>query len=217
MVAAILNSTISQRAKHSKGMCQLRSNPQLAIIADKKRVGYLMDTKSSVIADNSAHYIHSVLRERIVEHVFVGDTLRRLWQLGITDVEVLRSEFDAGGYDLVLSRGKIIRHIQLKTMSVGATTRETTVSMKLLEKPSGCVIWIVVTPDLQLLSYLWLGGLPGEPISDFSDFKIAKHVRANAEGIKGERPNHRKVSSGRFEKLGSIDQVLGKLFGTLKG
>lgn len=45
----------------------------------------------------SPHYINSTLRERIVEHVFVGEALRRLWQLGVTDVEVLRSEFDAGG------------------------------------------------------------------------------------------------------------------------
>jgi hypothetical protein len=34
---------------------------------------------------------HSTLRERIVEHVFVGDVLRTLWRRGITDVEVLRS------------------------------------------------------------------------------------------------------------------------------
>lgn len=53
--------------------------------------------------DASQHSIHSTLRERIVEHVFVGDALRRLWQLGVTDVEVLRSEFDAGGYDLVMT------------------------------------------------------------------------------------------------------------------
>lgn len=45
----------------------------------------------------SQQYTHSVLRKRIVEHVFVGEALRRLWQLGVTDVEVLRSEFDAGG------------------------------------------------------------------------------------------------------------------------
>jgi hypothetical protein len=32
----------------------------------------------------NSHYIHSTLRERIVEHVFVGEALRRLWQLGVT-------------------------------------------------------------------------------------------------------------------------------------
>jgi hypothetical protein len=31
------------------------------------------------------------------------------------NVEVLRSEFDAHGYDLVLARGHTVRHIQLKT------------------------------------------------------------------------------------------------------
>ncbi|WP_292295075.1 hypothetical protein [Marivita sp.] len=45
----------------------------------------------------AAHYTHSTLRERIAEHVFVGEALRTLWRLGIHDVEVLRSEFDAHG------------------------------------------------------------------------------------------------------------------------
>ena len=35
----------------------------------------------------------------------------------VIDVEVLRSEFDAYGYDLVMTRGHIVRHIQLKTGS----------------------------------------------------------------------------------------------------
>lgn len=43
-------------------------------------------------------FVNSTLRERIVEHVFVGKALQRLWQRRVTDVEVLRSEFDAGGY-----------------------------------------------------------------------------------------------------------------------
>jgi hypothetical protein len=40
-------------------------------------------------------FVHSTLRERIVEHVFVGDVLRTLWKRGVTDVEILRPEFDA--------------------------------------------------------------------------------------------------------------------------
>jgi hypothetical protein len=47
------------------------------------------------------HFTHSTLRERIVEHVCVGDVLRTLWRLGVTDVEILRPEFDAHGYDVV--------------------------------------------------------------------------------------------------------------------
>jgi hypothetical protein len=62
-----------------------------------------------------AHSFHSTLRKRIAEHVFIGEALRALWRRGIMDVEVLRSEFDAHGYDLVMGRGAIVRHIQFKT------------------------------------------------------------------------------------------------------
>ena len=70
-----------------------------------------MDDLIEIEEAEGAHSIHSTLRERIVEHVFIGDALRRLWQLGVSDVEVLRSEFDTGGYDLVMSYRKVVRHI----------------------------------------------------------------------------------------------------------
>jgi hypothetical protein len=161
------------------------------------------------------HFIHSTLRERIVEHVFVGEALRRLWQLGVTDVEVLRSEFDAGGYDLVMARGRVTRHIQFKTKIVGGKTDEVKISLKLMEKPSGCVIWIVVTPDLLFDHYLWFGAGPGEPLPDISPFAVAKHSKGTAEGEKNERPNHRKVRISRFEKVASLDEILLRLFGDL--
>jgi hypothetical protein len=47
------------------------------------------------------HSTKSTLRERVVEHVFVGEALRALWRWKVVDVEVLRSEFDAHCYDLV--------------------------------------------------------------------------------------------------------------------
>lgn len=55
------------------------------------------------------HAAHSVLRERIVEHVFVGEAMRRLWQLGIVNIEILRAEFDATGYDVVMCCGSVMR------------------------------------------------------------------------------------------------------------
>lgn len=162
-----------------------------------------------------AHFRHSTLRERIVEHVFVGDALRRLWQLGVLDVEVLRSEFDAGGYDLVMSRGKVTRHIQFKSVTMDGKADRTSISLKLMEKPSGCVIWIVVTPKLDTHSYLWFGGLPGEPLPDISAMQVAKHTKADATGIKAEKPNHRVVPRSRFVQLDTLDKVLHRLFGDL--
>ena len=167
------------------------------------------------IKEESSHFIHSTLRERIAEHVFVGEALRRLWQLGVTDVEVLRSEFDAGGYDLVMSYRKVVRQIQLKTVMVGGKAANTTVAMKLMEKPSGCVIWIILTSELHLESYLWFGGLPGELLPDIRAMKVAKHTKGDASGKKIERPNHRVVQRSRFEKLKTLDEVLMKLFGVL--
>jgi hypothetical protein len=161
------------------------------------------------------HFENSTLRERIVEHVFVGDALRRLWQRGVTDVEVLRSEFDAHGYDLVLSHRKVVRHIQFKTVMVDGKAANTKISLKLMEKPSGCVIWIIVTPELHLQSYLWFGGQPGEPLPNIREMKVAKHTKGNAEGIKSEKPNHRIVPRSQFEPLDTLDEVLDRLFGHL--
>jgi hypothetical protein len=167
------------------------------------------------VGEETSHYLHSTLRERIVEHVFVGDALRCLWKHKVTDVEVLRSEFDAGGYDLVMSYQKIVRHIQFKTSMVRGKAASIKASLKLMEKPSGCIIWIIVTPELDLDSYLWFGEGPGKPLRDIKGLKVAKHTKANAEGKKTERPDHRIIPIRRFDRLGSLDEVLERLFGPL--
>jgi len=155
-----------------------------------------------------------VLRERIVEHVFVGEMLRRLWQLGNTEVEVLRSEFDRGGYDLVVAFGTVVRHIQFKSSLLSSSTTEQSISVRLAEKPSGCVIWVVVTPDLLISHFLWFGGAPGEPLSGIHDMKVAKQARANAQGFKADRPDHRKLPKSKFQRLDNFDLVLSRLFGS---
>lgn len=161
------------------------------------------------------HYRQSVLRERIVEHVFVGEALRRLWVRGVTDVEVLRSEFDAGGYDLVMSRATVVRHIQFKTSLSEGKAPTIKASLKLQDKPSGCIVWILVTPGLELKTYLWFGEAPGQPLPNIMSMKVAKHNKANVLGVKAERPDHRVIPPNRFEKLDSLDAVLLRLFGQL--
>lgn len=172
--------------------------------------------KSASADTESSDYIHSTLRERIVEHVFVGEALRKLWQLKVRDVEVLRSEFDVGGYDLVMSYRKIVRHIQFKAVTENSKTSNVTVSVKLMEKPAGCVIWIGVNPKLELISFRWFGDEPNRPLPDITNLKPAMQVRANAKGVKGERSNYRIIPKGRFKKLETLDQVLDRLFGGLR-
>ncbi|AXV99229.1 hypothetical protein CJO80_27125 (plasmid) [Ralstonia solanacearum] len=161
------------------------------------------------------HAAQSVLREHIVEHVFVGELLRRLWQRGVTDVEVLRAEFDAGGYDLVLSRGAVVRHLQLKTIVDGGQANHVVINHKLALKPSGCVLWIVVNHALNLLAYRWYGAPPGEPLPDLQHTSTARHMRANADGIKQARPGHRVLRLYKFKHLDNLDAVLEHLFAEL--
>lgn len=161
----------------------------------------------------NSDYFHSVLRERIVEHLFVGEALRLLWEHQVRDIEVLRSEFDIGGYDLVMSCRGVVRHIQFKSVTEGGKAKSVSVNLKLKEKPSGCVIWVVIAPrTLKAKSYRWLGGEPGERLpDDISELKKAK----KPTGTKLEKPNHRVVPARRFEKLDSMNAVLDRLFGPL--
>jgi hypothetical protein len=157
------------------------------------------------------HFTHSTLRERIVEHVFVGDVLRTLWRRGVTDVEILRSEFDAHGYDVVMSRGSVVRHIQFKTQK----DRAIKVSLALGEKPSGCVIWIGIDEHLNLKHFRWFGGLPGQPLPEIKDFKVAQRETRNKAGERPDRRNHRMVPKRAFQVLETIDDVIEHLFGKI--
>lgn len=160
------------------------------------------------------HFLHSVLRDRTIEHLLIGRLLQRLWCNGNTNVEILRSEFDRGGYDLVADAGAIVRHIQLKCSKTQAAAAGQKISLNLSQKPSGCVLWIVVDEELNFDHFLWFGGLPGEPLPDILRMPVAKHVKANAQGIKSERANLRIVSKGKFARLETLDDVLDRLFGS---
>lgn len=166
-------------------------------------------------ASNEQHSVQSVLRERIIEHVFVGEALRRLWQLGVAEVEVLRSEFDAGGYDLVLSYKDVVRHVQLKSAIEGGKTSDVSVSLKLATRPSGCVLWIIVDEQLVFRGYRWFGGAPGQRLPDIGGKKVARQTRANKDGVKADRSGHRILRRGDFEQLASLDAVLQRLFGEM--
>lgn len=157
---------------------------------------------------------HSSHREKLIEHIFLGEILRELWIQGICDAEVLSSEVDAGGYDLVLESNAILRHIQLKSSASASATSKTKVSLNLAAKPSGCVIWIIFEKSsMKLGPFLWFGDAPGHPLPSISDYKVAKHTRGDARGVKKERPNQRMVPRSKFEEMPTIGSLVKKLFG----
>jgi hypothetical protein len=160
------------------------------------------------------HSTNSSLREKLLEHIFIGDLLRSLWRQGITDIEVLRAEVDRGGYDLVLEANAcVLRHVQLKSSFRGATTDEVGINVNLATKPSGCVLWIEFDrATLELGPFLWFGGAPGSPLPPLGS-KVGKHSKGNSLGQKKARPAIRIVSRKRFTVFSTIEEVATALFG----
>jgi hypothetical protein len=63
------------------------------------------------------------------------------------------------------------------------------------------------------LSYLFFGAAPGERLPSLKGMKVAKHTKANAQGKKGERGQLREIPRARFQKVESIRELVGLLFG----
>jgi hypothetical protein len=164
--------------------------------------------------DAARHFETSTLRERIVEHVFLGEALRTLWRRGVVDVEVLRSEFDAHGYDLVMARGDIVRHIQFKT-GKSAKPGDVSISVALVGKPSGCVLWIRVSENLDMGPFFWFGSAPGNPLPPIESYPSPKRPTHNKDGDRPLRKNHRLIPSEEFRRLETLGAVLEALFGSL--
>jgi hypothetical protein len=160
------------------------------------------------------HTHHSSYRERLLEHAFVGEMMRRLWVEGITDLEVLKPQVDDSGYDIVLDANSVIRHVQLKASHRGSSTREIKANLRLAAKPSGCIVWVIFDPaTLQIGPFLWFGGAPGQPLPDIGGLPMARHSKGNAQGVKAERPNIRLIPKSAFESVTSMDELLARLFG----
>jgi hypothetical protein len=162
--------------------------------------------------DSTADFYYSRLRERIVEHVFIGDALRTLWRKGIFDVEVLRSEFDVHGYDVVMARGPIVRHIQFKT-GKAKKPGNVIVALALADKPSACVIWTRVGAGLELGPFYWFGGKPGKKLPSIAHYPRPLRTTHNKQGTRPLRQNHRIIPANKFSLLPTLSDVLEALFG----
>lgn len=181
-----------------------------AEVAERAVVDY---GDEGLLATDDRAFTHAVLRERIVEHVFIGDVLRALWQHRVTDVEVLRPEWDAHGYDVVMSRGQLMRHIQLKTQ----TGSNVSVNSALREKPSGCVILIGLSEELRLGPFYWFGGAPGMPLPPhFSSYPHPRRPTHNAAGERPVRKNHHLLPRKEFTRVGTLGELIVRLFGDLQ-
>ncbi len=165
------------------------------------------------LSEMEQHFLHSSFRESLVEHLFVGELLKISWQRGDCALEVAKPEVDNRGYDLIAELSGVVRHLQLKTARVGATASGQKLHVALAEKPSGCIVWIYFDEaTLALGPFFVFGGSAGTPLPDISDLKVAKHTKANAQGVKAERPAVRTVPKGKFERIETAEALYDWLF-----
>ena len=85
--------------------------------------------------DINDQFLKSTFYEQRAEYVFVSEVLQETWYRFGEQVEVLRSEVDAYGYDLVLECRGIVRHVQLKTSTRAAKTAKQNINLRLAGKP----------------------------------------------------------------------------------
>lgn len=160
------------------------------------------------------HFRHSSYREKLIEHLFVGELLKVSWKAGDCSVEVAKPEVDNRGYDVILEHNGIVRHLQLKTSHRGARASSQKIHTALATKPSGCVVWIRFDPETLVLGpFLFFGGLPGQPLPAVADMRVARHTKANTSGVKAQRLAHRVVPKGKFKVIRSIEELFVVLLG----
>jgi hypothetical protein len=159
---------------------------------------------------------HSSSLERLLEMSLMSELTQEAWFGRRQIVDVLHSTVDAFGHDVVLECGDILRHVQLKSRMLHAKTSRYGINTRLAERPSGCVVWFgwerLHDSHRVRMEYRWFGGPPGHPLPDLGQ-QVAKHSKANAQGVKLERPDIRIVPLGRFERLDGVPALLDRLFG----
>ncbi|MEJ7763314.1 MAG: hypothetical protein WKF80_11030, partial [Thermomicrobiales bacterium] len=162
----------------------------------------------------SSPAITSSYREMVLEHLFVGSLMRHVWLRDGGRIEFLRPRVDDAGYDLVLEANNVLRHVQLKSSQIGAAAPGVNIHAALASKPSGCVVWMRFDQrTLDFSSFLFFGGEPGAPLPGIESLKVTKHAKANAQGVKTERPNLRFVPKAMFRELWTLDLLITRLFG----
>ncbi len=161
----------------------------------------------------SKHTEHSSYREKLIEHLFIGELLKLSWCDEDCALEVSKPEVDNSGYDVIIELNGVVRHVQLKASYIGGKTAKQTVHIKLSKKPSGCVVWVYFDEKtLELGPYLFFGSNPGQELPSLDGSKVARHTKGDQDGYKAERSNIREINKGQFKSYETIRSLYIALF-----
>ena len=157
------------------------------------------------------HYKNSSFREKLIEHLFIGELLKLAWKNG-DSLEIAKPEVDNQGYDLIAEINGVIRHIQLKSTKTGGKAARQNVHLGLSRKPAGAVVWIFFDEEtLNLGPFLYFGNVGNGPMQDIKNFKVATHTKGNSKGFKKERPEIRVLTKSAFVKYDTITDLYTRL------
>lgn len=149
--------------------------------------------------------------EKLLKIRFVSDLSRALWLTGCRDFDVLRSNVDDNGFDLMIEAKNVIRHIQFIFTANGDETLDAKVDYRLSTKASGCIIWVEYDPDtLNITTYGWYGTYQGLGLPRIWVPERSSH---NSDSIKPLTDNRRLLQKSKFTPVRSIHQLIGHLFG----
>lgn len=161
------------------------------------------------------HTEQSSYREKLIEHLFIGELLKLSWLKDGCQLEVSKPEVDNSGYDVIAEVHGAIRHIQLKASYIGGKTSKQNIHIKLGTKPSGCVVWVYFNEEtLELGPFYFYGAKPGEPLPDLDGTKVGRHTKGDQDGYKAERPNIRVLNKGSFDRYDTVQDIYNVLFGS---
>ncbi len=152
---------------------------------------------------------YSLRIEAALRHAFIAELYSYLWAKN-PDIALRVYEADADdmGFDVVLSQGVITRHVQLKSIFEGSTTKHVNLRDCLTSLSGGCaVVCFYRASDLKIVRYGFLGFTSDRESLKFTAFSLAKHTRGNAAGVKKMRSDTRKIPLSAFFQNLSISDV----------
>jgi len=160
------------------------------------------------ISENSL-YIEKTLEQSLLAKLSQVAWRKRKSKL----LEIATAEIDNKGFDVVLTVGKITRHVQLKCLKLGAKRRNVDVNVGLFDKPSGCVLLCEYNPsDLEFTGFYFFGNSPGKRLPDIRKLPVALNPRRSLKG-RTPRKNVPNIPKRRFAQVSKIEGVVEKLFG----
>jgi hypothetical protein len=105
----------------------------------------------------------------------------------------------------VLSTPSGDRHIQLKSCLFDGKAASWPINGKLVDKPSGCVIVIIVDrSDLSAKGYLWFGNALGAKCQNVREGMRTTHTKGDSTGKKSARLDSFRLTKAKFTKVDSF-------------